>query len=97
MRSGVWTSILIRGLCRADGIDAGQTDSVTGLQKLFNEGGTINGLAVRINDVTLEVGVATNPNPKTVSSSFSRTDWAHVAVVFDNGALRLYDDVTNVA
>lgn len=75
-------------------------DSTAGRQGIYNEGGSADGLAVRIVDGTLEAGVAIsgdNSDVTTVTSSFTHTDWVHLAVVYDNGALRLYVDGEEVA
>lgn len=72
-------------------------DSTTGIQDLFTEGGSKNGLAIRINDGSLEAGVANDFNLASITAPFTQTDWTHVAVVFDEGALRLYVDGSEVA
>ncbi|MFB6141490.1 MAG: LamG-like jellyroll fold domain-containing protein [Halosimplex sp.] len=67
-------------------------DSTSGDQMLYAEGGTISGAGVRIRDGTLEAIVARNQETATVSTAFDRTEWTHVAFVFDRGTLRLYVD-----
>jgi hypothetical protein len=72
-------------------------DSTDGTQTLYNEGGTVTGLAVRIQDGELQAGVINNGTAATVSTPFDRTEWANVAVVFDRGVLRLYVDGVEAA
>lgn len=72
-------------------------DSTTGTQSIYDEGGSWNGLGIRIKDDTLEVGVITSRNLSTIASSFTQTNWTHVAVVFDTGSLTLYVDGSEVA
>ncbi|MFC7157932.1 alkaline phosphatase D family protein [Halomarina halobia] len=72
-------------------------DSTTGTQGLYNEGGSVDGLGLRIRDDTLEAGAINDRVLRTVGSPFTRTDWTHVAVVFDSGALTLYVDGNEVA
>ncbi|WP_227380039.1 alkaline phosphatase D family protein [Haladaptatus halobius] len=72
-------------------------DSTTGTQSVYDEGGSANGLGLRIKDDTLEAGVIDNGNLSTIGSPFTRTDWVHVAVVFETGSLTLYVDGSEVA
>jgi len=67
-------------------------DSTSGSQVLFNSGGAVNGLGVRINDEAIEARAINSRSGPTISAPFSATEWTHVAVVFDSGALRLYVD-----
>lgn len=64
---------------------------------IFSEGGSKNGWALRIRDGTLEAGFASNWDFASIDAPFTRTDWAHVAVVFDEGAMALYVDGSEVA
>jgi len=72
-------------------------DSTAGSQVLYNQGGAVNGMGVRINEGTLEARAINARNGPVVSVPFDRTDWTHVAAVFDRGALRLYVDGEEVA
>ncbi|WP_266080674.1 alkaline phosphatase D family protein [Haladaptatus caseinilyticus] len=72
-------------------------DSTAGTQSIYDEGGSANGLGMRIKDDTLEAGVIDNRNLSTIENPFTRTDWVHVAVVFDTGSLTLYVDGSEVA
>ena len=72
-------------------------DSTGGTQTLYNEGGSVTGLAVRINDGELQAGVINSNEAATVSAPFDATGWTHVAAVFDRGALRLYVNGEEVA
>lgn len=57
---------------------------------IFDIGGSDNGLALRINANKLEAGVARSSSRTLVTTPFTSTAWTHVAVVYDNGTLRLY-------
>ncbi|WP_247004494.1 LamG-like jellyroll fold domain-containing protein [Halosolutus gelatinilyticus] len=72
-------------------------DSTSGLQCIYNEGGHFNGFAIRLNDGTLEACAANSGTTVTVGGSFERTEWTHVAAVFDEGMLRLYVNGEEVA
>lgn len=72
-------------------------DTTTGRQGIYNEGGSVDGLAVRIIDGMLEAGAAINSETTTIANSFTETDWVHLAVVFENGDLRLYVNGSEVA
>jgi hypothetical protein len=72
-------------------------DSTDGSQVLFNEGGFFNGMGLRINDGTLEAIVKNTGTAGTVAGPFDRTEWTHVAAVFDRGAFRLYVNGSELA
>lgn len=72
-------------------------NSTTGIRDIFTEGGSKNGLALRINDNTLEAGVVGNWARSIIATPFSRTDWTHVTVVFNSGVFKLYVDGNEVA
>lgn len=65
-------------------------DSTDDVQCIWNEGGHLNGMGFRINGGTLEACAANNGTTVTVTAPFERTEWTHVAAVFDRGALRIY-------
>jgi len=66
---------------------------LNGIQDIFDEGGSTNGIGLRLNGSTLEVGAQDNHDIQIVSAPFTTTDeWRHVAFVFDNGNLQLYID-----
>jgi hypothetical protein len=71
--------------------------SMDGTQTIYNEGGSVTGIAVRIDDGELQAGVINNNDAAAISAPFDRTEWTHVAVVFDRGALRLYVNGEQVA
>ncbi|MFC6799454.1 alkaline phosphatase D family protein [Haladaptatus sp. DYSN1] len=71
--------------------------ATTGTQVVYNEGGSANGLAVRIIDDTIEAGTIDDHNLVTIESSFTKTSWTHIAVVFESGSLTLYVDGDEVA
>ncbi len=62
----------------------------SGLQVLYDEGGATNGLAIRINEGLLEVGVQDNQDIFTTSTPFDSLEWTHAAVTYDNGLMVLY-------
>jgi hypothetical protein len=65
-------------------------NALAGTQVIYDEGGSSNGLALRLREGVLEAVVKTNPNAFTVSTPLSGTSWSHAAVSFDNGLLKLY-------
>ena len=67
-----------------------KADTTTGTQVLYDEGGTTRGMAIRINNGSLEAAVREASAQVTVSTSFSSSDWSHAAATFDNGLLKLY-------
>lgn len=64
--------------------------STDGSQVIYNQGAGVSGMAIRITDGTLQAGTVSNGDQATVSTPFTATEWTHVAVVFENGVLRLY-------
>ena len=70
--------------------------NLIGIQEIFEEGGNGNGLALRLNNTTLEAQITNNTNPdEIVSATFPNDgDWHHIALVFDgtNTSLKLYID-----
>ncbi len=69
-----------------------KADTVSGTQVIFDEGGSTNGLAIRINDGFLETAAQNSQVIFTTSTPFSSTDWTHVAVTFEDGLLKLFVD-----
>jgi hypothetical protein len=67
-----------------------RADSTSGTQVLYDEGGSTNGLAIRVNNNRLEAAAQDNHVILTTGTPFNSTDWTHVAVTFDNGELTLY-------
>ena len=67
-----------------------KANSTSGTQVLYDEGGTTRGLSIRINNSNLEAAIRDDSTQVTASTSFSSTDWSHVAVTFDNGLFKLY-------
>ncbi|WP_247004490.1 LamG-like jellyroll fold domain-containing protein [Halosolutus gelatinilyticus] len=72
-------------------------ETTAGSQVLYNEGAAAKGLVVRINDGALEAATINSGTAVAIEAPFDRTEWTHVAVVFDRGAFRLYVDGTEVA
>ncbi|MFC6734400.1 LamG-like jellyroll fold domain-containing protein [Haladaptatus sp. GCM10025893] len=52
---------------------------------------------MRIIDDTIEAGTIDDHNLVTIESSFTKTSWTHIAVVFESGSLTLYVDGDEVA
>ena len=69
-----------------------KADSTSGIQALYDEGGSTNGLAVRINEGTLQAAVRDNSDQYTITIPFDSTEWTEVAVSYDNGLLMLLVD-----
>ena len=67
---------------------------LTGIKTIFDEGGGVNGIAIRLNDNTLEAAVR-NASVQVNSNTLTFPDdgeWHHVAMVFDNGELIIFLD-----
>ncbi|QNK58325.1 LamG-like jellyroll fold domain-containing protein [Paenibacillus sp. PAMC21692] len=68
-------------------------DSLQGTQVLYDEGDTENGLALRLRDGRLE-GVVRSHGGQLIAAgeagALSVGQWQHVALVFEEGQLRLY-------
>ena len=62
----------------------------SGLQVLYEEGGATNGIALRINEGLLEIGVQDNQDIFTASTPFDSIEWTHAAMTYDNGLFVLY-------
>jgi hypothetical protein len=71
-----------------------KADTTIGVQVLYDQGGSTNGLAIRINNGQLETAVQNRNSISIASTPFTGTDWTHVAATFDRGQLTLYVDGT---
>ncbi len=69
-----------------------RANSTSGTQVLFEEGGTTNGIAIRIRDGVLQAAVRDNKSQTSLTTPLADTEWHHVAAVFDAGAFALYVD-----
>ncbi len=67
-----------------------KANATTGTQVLYDEGGSTQGLCIRINNGALETAVRASSVTSTLSTPFARTSWSHVAVSFNSGAFKLY-------
>jgi len=69
-----------------------KTNDPSADQILFEEGGTGKGMAIRVIDNTIEAQANQDGGALklTTSTVFNSTDWTHVALVFDEGAMTLY-------
>ncbi|AWG20476.1 hypothetical protein FFWV33_02490 [Flavobacterium faecale] len=68
--------------------------SLTGIQTIFEEGGTTNGIAVRLNGATLEAAVReSNVQLNTATLTYPGDGlWHHIALTYSNGNVILYLD-----
>ncbi|MEO1258229.1 MAG: DNRLRE domain-containing protein [Bacteroidota bacterium] len=68
--------------------------SLTGTQYLFDEGGGVNGLALRLSDNILEFATRDNSTQFNAGTHTFPADgnWHHVAAVYANDAITLYLD-----
>jgi hypothetical protein len=71
--------------------------TANGAQTLYDEGGSRNGLALRVNAGALEAVACNRGNSVRTSAPFTSTTWKDVAVVFDRGSFRLYVDGSEMA
>ncbi|MCP4614054.1 MAG: LamG domain-containing protein [Planctomycetes bacterium] len=69
-----------------------KADSTSGIQALYDEGGSTNGLAIRINEGTLQTAVRDASDQYTITIPFDSTEWTEIAVSYDNGLLLLLVD-----
>jgi len=69
-----------------------KADSTSGTQALYDEGGSTNGLAIRINEGTLQSAVSDASARYTLTTPFDSTDWTEVATSYDHGLLTLWVD-----
>ncbi len=69
-----------------------KADSTSGIQALYDEGGSTNGLAIRINEGTLQAAMCDASAQYTVTIPFDSTEWTEVAVSYDHGLLMLLVD-----
>ena len=69
-----------------------KAESTSGIQVLYDEGGATNGLAIRINEGTLQSAVRDASAQYTLTTPFDSTDWTEVAVSYDHGLLTLWVD-----
>ncbi|MFT4847488.1 MAG: putative esterase [Sediminicola sp.] len=64
--------------------------STTGIQDVFDEGGSGNGIAFRVNAGTMEFAVRNGGIQRTIAGLLNPTEWNHVVGVFNNGKALLY-------
>lgn len=67
-----------------------KTSDVSGIQDIFDEGGSTNGYAIRINDGEIEFVVQNNNSTRSISATIEANVWTHIATSFDNGRIELY-------
>lgn len=72
--------------------------SSIGNQVIYDEGGSTNGMGIRILDGNIEVGVQDNHRIVIVGSPLTQVgEWIHIGATFDNGGLYLYVNGQEVA
>jgi hypothetical protein len=66
----------------------------SGIHDLYDEGGSVNGFGMRLNEGNLELAVKAGSAFETITSivPIPLNQWVHVAGIFDNGKLELYID-----
>lgn len=69
-----------------------KANSVDGTQVLYDEGGDISGLGIRVKEGKLEAAVRNKGNQVTVSAAVETNQWYNVTVVFNEGNLKLCID-----
>lgn len=70
-----------------------KANNTSGTQVLYDEGGAISGLGIRIKDGTLEAAVRNNGEQVSVSAGLiDINNWHHTTVVFNEGTLKIYLD-----
>ncbi len=68
--------------------------TLTGIQNLLDEGGTVNGVAIRLNDNILENAIREGSVQYSTSSFIFPSDnrWHHIALTYDSGNVIMYLD-----
>ena len=70
-----------------------KADDTNGTQILYDEGGAVSGLSIKLDGNKLFAGVASGAANNSVSADFTDTSsWHHVAAVFREGELLIYLD-----
>ena len=64
--------------------------TISGVQDIYDEGGSTNGMGLRINEGMLEGVVQDNHNIQMVSTPIDIGVWTHVALVYNQGTLMIY-------
>jgi hypothetical protein len=67
-----------------------KANTTSGTQVLFDEGGSTNGLGIRVSNGRLETAAQDNNVTASTGVAFTSTDWTHVAVTLENGQIALY-------
>ena len=69
----------------------------TNIQDVYDEGGSTNGLGLRLNTTNLEFAVRNGKVQRTLSAPFPLGSWHHVVAVYNQRTISLYIDGTSVA
>jgi len=70
----------------------------TGNRIVFDIGGSDNGLALQLNNNTIQAGIASGSTRRTTTAvNYTSTAWNHVALVYSGSVLTLYVNGTAVA
>lgn len=67
-----------------------QADATTDYQYIFEEGGTTNGIGLRLHQDTLEAGVAEGGAAHLIKHKIVENTWYFAAITYDNGDFKLY-------
>ena len=67
-----------------------KANTSVGVQDIYDEGGSTNGIGIRINDGFIEGVVQDNHDIRMVRAPFEVGKWNHVALVYNQSTLNLY-------
>ncbi len=67
-------------------------ESTSGIQDVFDEGGSTNGFGIRINEGNIEVAVQDNQDIHLIGAPITAGEWRHVTATYNEGSLKLYVD-----
>ncbi len=74
-----------------------KSEDAGGNQDIFDEGGSTNGIGIRLLGTDIQLTVQNGHQIFSVQAPATRNEWHHVVGIFDNGSLRLYLDGSLVA
>lgn len=69
-----------------------KADTTAGVRTIYEEGGSTNGFALRVNGGVLEFATRDGSTQTTISITYTDTDWHYVAAVFNASNMTLYVD-----
>jgi len=74
-----------------------KSHDTSGIQDIYDEGGSTNGIGIRLVDNDVQLTVQNGHDIFSVQAPANRNVWHHIMGVFQSGALRLYLDGNLVA